>query len=56
MYSQTSSDSIPKIPSRGTAHKLRLWVPFTASRLRRPLTSNVERQQVMATISAQGRK
>ncbi len=29
------------IPSRGTAHKLRLLVPFAASPLRRPLTSNV---------------
>lgn len=32
------------IPSRGTAHKLRLWVPFAASPLRRPLTSNVMQQ------------
>ncbi|WP_216821806.1 hypothetical protein, partial [Uliginosibacterium sp. TH139] len=31
------------IPSRGTAHTLRLWVPFAASPLRRPLTSNVRR-------------
>ena len=31
----------PTIPSRETAHKLRLWVPFAASPLRRPLTSNV---------------
>lgn len=26
------------IPSRGTTHKLCLWVPFAASPLRRPLT------------------
>lgn len=32
------------IPSRGTAHKLRLWVPLAASPLRRLLTSSVRRQ------------
>lgn len=38
------------IPSRGTAHKLRLWVPFAASPLRRPLTSNVSRIKLMQPI------
>jgi hypothetical protein len=38
----------PTIPSRGTAHKLRLWVPFAASPLRRLLTLNVRAQSVCA--------
>lgn len=36
----------PNNPSRGTAHKLRSWVPFTAWPLRRPLTSNAELDDV----------
>lgn len=38
-------DYPPNNSVEGTAHKLRLWVPYAASPLRRPLTSNVKKQK-----------